>query len=87
MATRNVSITLGNEDGPAANLTNLSVSFFDEAKPHLTTVARYQSATESTDVNGTLTFSFDSTLDVGGHGLLTIQGNDGVHYNGTWPVT
>lgn len=92
MATRTVSVTLGSRAAAgsgvaAANLTGLSVSFHDEPSPHLTTVPRYQSATETTNAAGLLTFSFSSTLPVGGQGLLVVSGAGGVHYNAPIAVT
>lgn len=81
MATRTVSISLGSPAGAASNLTGLSVSFHDEPAPHMTTVPRYQSSSETTDATGKLTFSFSSTLAVGGMGLLTVEGAAGIHFN------
>lgn len=67
---------------PAANLSNLKVSFHDEQTPDITTVPRYQSAVETTNASGVLTFSFGSTLPSGGTGHLTVYGSGGVQYNG-----
>lgn len=84
---RTVSVSLGTAMGAAANLTGFRVSFHDEPTPDLTTVARYQSASETIDATGKMTFSFSSTLPVGGQGLLVVQGPEEIHFNGRVPVS
>jgi hypothetical protein len=81
LTARTVTINLGTAAGPAASLTGLHVAFYDEASPELQTTARYQSATQTTDSSGNLTFTVMSTLASGGSGSITIKGA-GVHYNG-----
>jgi len=71
----------------AANLAGLKVSFHDEPTPDQTSTARYQSASETTDADGVLTFVFGSTLPAGGSGHLVVVGAGGLHYNGTVAVT
>lgn len=86
LPNRTVRIVFGNESGLAVNLVGVSVSFYDEPMPHLATIARYQSGTETTDADGALQFTFPSSLDAGDEGLLTVNGPNGVHYNGPWSV-
>jgi hypothetical protein len=67
---------------PAANLVNLRVSFHDEPSPDVTTVPRFQTASETTDAAGVLTFVVNSTLAAGGTGHLTVLGASNLHFNG-----
>lgn len=83
LTTRTVTVTLGDTNGAAANLTGLQVSFYDEPTPDLATTPRYQSAAETTNASGVLTFTAGSTLSVGGTGHLTVLGAAGVHFNGS----
>jgi uncharacterized protein YjdB len=80
LTARTVTLTLGDTAGACANLTGIKVSFHDEPSPELTTVARYQSAAETADASGVLTFSFNSTLASGGIGLISVLMPDGRHY-------
>lgn len=75
--TRTVSITMGDANGPAANLSGIEVSFFDEATPRNHTVARFKTANETTDANGLMTFTVQSTLAVGGQGSIDVLLPDG----------
>jgi hypothetical protein len=87
LTTRTASITLGGASGVYANLTNIRVDFYDENTGQ-TTIARYQSTTETTDSNGVLTFSVGTTLASGSTGSVTIrQASTGLHYNGPMTVT
>lgn len=80
LTSRTVSVTLKLDATTlAASLTGLKVSFWDEASPDLTTTARYQSAVETSDASGVLTFSCGSTLASGGAGYIDIRGS-GLHY-------
>lgn len=82
MTGRNVSVTLGIDSStPAANLSGLKVSFFDEASPDLHTVARFKTAAGTTNSSGVLSFTAQSTLAAGATGYLVVQGAAGVHYN------
>lgn len=72
---------------PAANLANLRVSFHDEPSPDTTTVPRFQTASETTDAAGVLTFVVNSTLSAGGTGHLTVLGASNLHFNGPVQVT
>lgn len=82
LAARTVTVTLGTDAStPAANLTGLKVSYFDEATPDLHTVARYKTASGTTSASGVLSFTAQSTLAAGGTGYLVVQGAAGVHYN------
>lgn len=93
LTQRTVAFTLASGKGandvaiPAANLSNLSVSFHDEPAPGAATVPRYKSSTESTDSAGLITFTVMSTLAPGAYGHLTILGAAGVHYNGPVAVS
>lgn len=87
LTTRTASITLGGTSGAYANLTGVSVDFYDEATG-LTTTARYQSSTETTDASGVLSFSVSTTLASGAQGSVVIkQYSSGLHYNGLMTVT
>ncbi|MDQ2822970.1 MAG: hypothetical protein M3Y65_21755 [Pseudomonadota bacterium] len=82
LVPRTVSVTLGTDaNTPAANLTGLKVSYFDEATPDLHTIARYKTASGTTNASGVLTFTAQSTLAAGATGYLVVQGAGGVHYN------
>lgn len=71
----------------AANLTGLMVSFYAATGPHTAGVALYQSATETTDANGVLSFTFDSTdIASGGTGLLSVLSSAGLHFLGNATV-
>lgn len=87
LTTRTVTVTLGDTNGAAANLTGLQVSFYDEPTPDLATTPRYQSAAETTNASGVLTFTAGSTLSIGGTGHLTVLGAAGVHFNGSVVVS
>ena len=93
LTPRTVSLTLASgKDAsgnliPAAGISGLRVSFHDEPSPNVTTVPRYQSASETTDSAGVLTFVVNSTLASGGTGHLTVLGAAGVHFNGSVQVT
>lgn len=87
MTARTVSLVLGTSTGPAANLAGLRVAFHDEASPALLTVPRFQSAVETTDSAGVLTFVVNSTLAAGGTGHLTVLGAADVHFNGPVQVS
>jgi hypothetical protein len=84
---RTVSLTLGDASGPLANLTGLRVVFYDEPTPELFTTPRYQSANETTDGLGVLTFATDSALAIGGSGGIVIVAADGRHYAGSVVVS
>lgn len=85
-ATRTVTVTLKDANGPCANLSGLKVAFHDEASPDLMSAPRFKTASETTDASGVLTFAVQSTLDPGGTGHLTVLGASGVHYNGSVAV-
>lgn len=87
LVSRTVSVTLGDTSGAAASLTGLKVAFYDEASPDLHTVPRYQSAVQTTNGSGVLTFAVNSSLAVGGTGHLIVLGAAGVHFNGTVVVS
>lgn len=94
LTTRNVSFSLVQDDVnpaapkvPAASLTGVRVSFYDEASPDLLGVPRYQSAAETTDGSGVLAFSVGSTLASGGTGYIVVDLADGRHYNAPVQVT
>jgi hypothetical protein len=76
-AARTVSFTLGDASGALANLSGLQVSFFDEPTPDQHTVARFKTANETTDAAGSLSFSVQSTLAVGGSGSVVVRLSDG----------
>lgn len=75
--TRTVTLTLGNESGALANLTGLKVSFYDEPTPDLHTAPRFKTANETTDANGVMTFTVQSTLAPGGSGNVVVLMADG----------
>ncbi|HEX8412574.1 MAG TPA: SGNH/GDSL hydrolase family protein [Sphingomicrobium sp.] len=77
LSARTVTVTMGDESGPVANLTGIEVSFFDEPTPGDHTVARFKTKTETTDANGTMTFSVMSTLPAGGSGSIDVLLPDG----------
>lgn len=80
---RTVRLTLGEANGPAANLDNLMVSFHAASGPHATGMALYQSATETTDDNGMLSFELNGEMVIKGQiGLLSVLALDGRHYLG-----
>lgn len=80
---RTVSVVLGEENGPAANLVGVMVSFHLANGPHNTKTALFQSVTQVTDNTGRLTFSFASSLILPGEaGLLSVLMPDGRHYLG-----
>jgi hypothetical protein len=89
--TVSVALTSGRDASgnavPAANLANLRVSFHDEPSPDVTTVPRFQTAGETTDAAGVLTFVVNSTLSAGGTGHLTVLGASNLHFNGPVQVT
>lgn len=81
--TRSVSLVLGDEDGPTANLSGVMVSFHIATGPHNTGLAVYQSNTETTDTNGTVAFSFQSdSVSAGTVGLVSVLTPDERHYLG-----
>jgi lysophospholipase L1-like esterase len=77
LAARTVTLTMGDENGPAANLTGVEVSFFDEPTPGDHTIARFKTKTETTDASGTMTFTAMSTLPSGGSGSIDVKLPDG----------
>lgn len=86
LASRTVSLTLKLDATTlAASLTGLKVVFYDEASPELQTTARYQSAVQTTNSSGVLSFTAMSTLASGGTGGIALRGPGGLHYCG--PVT
>lgn len=88
LSQRTVSITLGlDATTAAANLSGARVAFYDEPTPDLYTVARFQTAAETCDANGVLTFQCGSTLPSGGTGGFVVQFADGKHYNGQVQVS
>lgn len=88
LTQRTVSITLGVSDTTAAsNLTGAMVAFYDEPTPDLFTSARFQTAAETCDANGVLTFTCGSTLPAGGKGGFVVQFPDGKHFNGQVTVS
>lgn len=88
LTQRTVSITLGlDASSPAASLTGAMVAFYDEPTPNLYTAARFQTAAETCDANGVLTFTCGSTLPSGGTGGFVVQFADGKHYNGSVVVS
>jgi len=81
--TRLVSLVMGEAYGPAANLTDLMVSFHVAIGPHATGTAIYQSASGTTDASGRLSFTVDGNLiAAGGVGLLSVLAPDGRHFLG-----
>jgi hypothetical protein len=81
--TRTVSLVLGEIPGPAVNLTGIMVSFHAAPGPHATGTALYQSASETTDASGLLSFTVDgSAIAAGATGLLAVLMPDGRHYLG-----
>lgn len=82
--TAAISFNRGDSTNPvvAANMAGAMVSFFDEPTPNLYTVARYQTAAETTDVNGVMSATYGSTLPAGGTAGYVVQFADGQHYNG-----
>lgn len=81
LTARTVTLTLKiDQDTPAANLTGIRVSFFDEPTPDLHTVARFKASNETTDENGQITFVVQSTLPVGGIGSAVAQMADGSNF-------
>jgi hypothetical protein len=80
-ASRTVTVTLKvDKDTPAANLTGIRVSFFDEPTPDLHTSARFTAANETTDASGQMTFVAQSMLPVGGSGSVVAQLADGRNF-------
>lgn len=80
---RTVSLILGEAYGPAANLRNLMVGVYAASGPHATGAAIYQSATESTDEYGVLSFALNSEqVSLGDIVLLAVLAPDGRHYLG-----
>lgn len=83
LTSRTVTVELATALGangqpvPAANLTGLRVAFYDEPTPDLHTVPRFQSANETTDASGVMTFTVQSTLASGGSGSVVVQMADG----------
>lgn len=77
LTARTVTLTLGNESGPLANLTGLKVSFYDEPTPDLHTVPRFKAANVTTDASGVMTITVQSTLAAGGSGSVVVQMADG----------
>lgn len=62
---------------PAANLTGMKVSFFDEPTPDKHSVARYNTATGTTNASGVMTFQAQSTLSPGSSGSVDVQTANG----------
>lgn len=87
LTSRTVSITLGEVAGAAASLAGAKVAFYDETTPDLYTTPRFQTAAETTDSSGVLTFTCNSTLPIGGTGGIVVQLADGRHYNGSVVVS
>lgn len=80
---RTVSLILGEAYGPAANVQSLMVGVYAASGPHATGVAIYQSATESTDEYGVLSFALNSEqVSLGDIVLLAVLAPDGRHYLG-----
>lgn len=80
---RTVSVRLGDENGPAANLTDLMVSFHAAPGPHASGLAIYQSETETTDANAVLSFTVsDEAIGIGDFGLISVLHKDGHNFLG-----
>lgn len=85
--TCTVSVVLGEPRGPAANLSDIMVSLHAATGPHNSGTALYQSATESTDSQGVLTFTFPaSVIAPGATALLSVLMPDGRHFLGVVEV-
>lgn len=87
--TRTVSVTL-NTDAvtKAANLTGIQVAFSTGTGPHDAGARLFGSSSETTDANGLMTFSFDSSaISAGQEGLLSVLMPDKRHYLGLVAVT
>ena len=90
LTQRNVSLILkmdnpadpGGAKIPAANLTGLAVSFYDESSIGTLGTVRYQSTTKTTDATGAVAFQCGTTLAPGTGGRLIVEGPGGIHYNG-----
>jgi hypothetical protein len=84
--TVTISLSLGKDsagnDIPAANLTGAKVSFYDEPTPDLFGTARFQSASETTDASGVMTFTCQTMLTPGQSGGYVVRFADGKHFNG-----
>lgn len=75
---RTVTLTMRDDTGPAANLTGMKVSLRLGTGPHDSGAVLYQSATETTDASGVMTFSFNSAdISAGGSALLDVITSDG----------
>lgn len=83
LVLRTVTIALDlDKDVPAVSLTGAMVAFYDEKTPDKFGTPRFQSASETTDVNGVLTFTCQSTLAVGDSGGFVVRFANGKHFNG-----
>lgn len=83
LATRTVSFALGTGNSVlAANLSEIMVAFYEEATPDKYATLRYQSASETTDASGVISFSCQTRLSAGAVGGIVIQTVDGKHFNG-----
>jgi hypothetical protein len=80
-AARTVTLTLGDSTGALANLTGIKVAAFDQPTPDLRSAPQYKSASQTTDANGVLTFTMQSTLAVGGTCGVSVQMADGRNFD------
>ncbi|WP_292041459.1 LamG-like jellyroll fold domain-containing protein [Massilia sp. UBA6681] len=76
-SARTVTLALGNESGPLANLTGLKVAFYDEPTPDLHTAPRFKAANVTTNASGVMSLAVQSTLTAGGSGSVVVQMADG----------
>jgi hypothetical protein len=72
---------------PAANLTGISVAFYEQSSPGSSVAPVYKTSAGTTDASGVMTFSVMTTLASGATGRLEIRTADGQHYNGPATVS
>jgi hypothetical protein len=80
-AARTVTLTLGDTSGPLANLSGIKVAAFDQPTPDLRAAPLYKSSSQTTDANGVLTFTMQSTLSVGAACGVSVQLADGRNFD------
>jgi lysophospholipase L1-like esterase len=87
LVARTVTLTINSaKDAPAANLSGIKVAAYDEASPELRTVARFNSASETTDSSAVMSFVMMSTLASGAKCGVSVQMPNGDNFDVQVPV-